>query len=139
MSALPPKKYLNWMDPHGAAEIHSTAVIQAASEVHRLLGPGYGEQVYAEALCDEMAMCGVPFTRNPVLAVHYKGRFVGEQKLDLLIGQDVLVDLMACDALNNLHSAKMMSYLKATKLIMGLLINFNVHQMIYGIKRIQVA
>ena len=69
------------------------AVIGAAIEVHRVLGPGLAEAVYEEALCIELDIRGIPFARQPVVTVSYKGRAVGESKLDLLVGNMLVVKL----------------------------------------------
>jgi len=112
------------------------AVIGAAIEVHRLLGPGFLESVYEEALCVELQLQGIPFKRQLVVAVNYKGQLVGEGRLDLLVNDALIVELKSVNALSTLHSAQVISYLKMTKHQLGLLINFNVPILKEGIKRI---
>ncbi len=112
------------------------AVIGAAIEVHRLLGPGFLESVYEEAMCIELQLRGISFTRQPVVAVDYKGHPVGEGRLDLLVGGKLVVELKAVDALASIHTAQMVSYLKVTGHQLGLLINFNVPLLKDGIKRV---
>ncbi|HLG13366.1 MAG TPA: GxxExxY protein [Blastocatellia bacterium] len=102
------------------------AVIGAAIEVHRVLGPGYLESVYEEALCLELARRRIPFTRQVAIAVAYKGDIVGEGRLDLLVGGILVVELKAVEALAPIHTAQVISYLKTTGHPLGLLINFNV-------------
>jgi GxxExxY protein len=102
------------------------AVIGAALEVHRLLGPGYIESVYEQALCVELELRKIPYVRQPIIQVGYKGQVVGEGRLDLLVGDSLVVELKAIEALNPVHSSQVVSYLKATKRPLGLLINFNV-------------
>ena len=112
------------------------AVIGAAIEVHKLLGPGFLESVYEEALCIELGLRGIPFIRQAPIAVQYKGYQIGENRLDLLVGGMLIVELKAVDALAPLHHAQVLSYLKATGHQLGLLINFNAFILTHGIKRI---
>jgi len=113
------------------------SVIGAALEVHRVLGPGYIEVVYEQALCVELELRAIPFVRQPVIQVGYKGKVVGEGRLDLLVGNSLVVELKAVDALTQIHSAQVVSYLKATRRPLGLLINFNVPLLkAGGIKRV---
>ena len=115
------------------------AVIGAAIEVHRVLGPGFLESVYEEALCVELQLRGIHFKSQPVVAVNYKGQQVGEGRLDLLVGGALIVELKAVDALASIHSAQVISYLKMTGHQLGLLINFNVPILREGIKRIVLS
>ena len=112
------------------------AVIDAAIEVHRILGPGYLESVYEEALAVELDLRNIPFERQKSVAVDYKGQSVGEGRLDLLVGGCLIVELKAADALAPIHTAQVISYLKATRLPLGLVINFNVPVLKDGVKRI---
>lgn len=112
------------------------AVIGAAIEVHRLLGPGFLEAVYEQALAVELRLRGIPFSRQAVVAVNYKGQLVGEGRLDLLVGNALIVELKAVDALAPIHFAQVISYLKMTGHQLGLLINFNVPILKEGIKRV---
>jgi len=114
-------------------------VIGAAIEVHRLLGPGYLETVYEEAMVVELGLRQIPFERQRGVAVDYKGRAVGEARLDLIVDGCLVVELKAVDALAPIHIAQVMSYLKATRLPLGVLINFNVPVMKDGIKRIVLS
>lgn len=115
------------------------AVIGAAIEVHRHLGPGYVEAVYEEALAVEMRLRGVPFARQPPVRVVYKGCDVGEGRLDYLVGQVLVVELKAVEALTAVHKARVISYLKATGNHLGLLINFNVALLREGIQRVVLS
>ena len=111
-------------------------VIGAAIEVHRHLGPGFLESVYEEALCVELELRKIPFDRQRPIGVDYKGHSVGQGRLDLLVGDKLLVELKAVDRLVPIHSAQVISYLKATHLHLGLLINLNVPLLKDGIRRI---
>jgi GxxExxY protein len=114
----------------------ATRVIGAALEVHSELGPGYIENVYEEALCVELEMRSVPFVRQAPVALNYKGRLVGEGRLDLLVGDSLIVELKAVEALTSVHTAQVISYLKMIGLQLALLINFNVASLRQGIRRI---
>ena len=114
-------------------------VIGAAIEVHRQLGPGLLESVYEEALCIELTLRGIPFVRQSTFAVSYKGRPVGETRLDLFVGGSLIVELKAIEALAPIHSAQVISYLRITGHRLGLVINFNVSLLRDGIKRIVLS
>ena len=114
----------------------SRRVIGAAIEVHRLLGPGFLESIYEEALCIELGLRGVPFVRQVPTGVAYKGRSVGEARLDLIVDRSLVLELKAVDTIAPIHVAQVMSYLKATRLQLGLLITFNVTVLRRGIRRI---
>src|SRR5918911_3091150 len=124
------------MEPGQDLDELAHAVIGAAIEVHRLLGPGFLESVYEDALCAELALRSIPFTRQQMIAVSYKGHVVGESRLDVLIGGRLVVELKAVEALTPIHSAQVISYLKMTGHRLGLLINFNVSVLKDGIKRV---
>ena len=99
-------------------------IIGAAIEVHRALGPGYIESAYEEALCIELRCRSIQFERQKKLSVFYRGENVAEHRLDLLVESLIVVELKAISALENIHFAMVRSYLKASGLNCGLLINF---------------
>jgi GxxExxY protein len=123
--------------PEPSAEVDRLAnlVIGCAIEVHRHLGPGYTEDVYEEALCQELQLNTIAFQRQRSIAVFYKGKRVGEGRLDLLVADCLIVELKAVSALAPVHTAQVKAYLKATGLQLGLLINFNIALLREGIKR----
>ncbi|KAB8335281.1 GxxExxY protein [Scytonema tolypothrichoides VB-61278] len=112
------------------------AVIGAAIEVHRVLGPGFLESVYQEALEVEFRMRGIPYMSQHPVGVNYKGHSVGEGKLDFLVGDVLIVELKAVENLAPIHESQVISYLKMTNHSLGILINFNVPVLKQGIKRI---
>jgi GxxExxY protein len=124
------------IEPSKRLDRLARAVIGAALEVHRHLGPGYLESVYEEALAVELGLRGLSFVRQKPFGVSYKGHEIGEGRLDLLVGDELLVELKAVEALGPIHKAQEISYLKATDLHLGLLINFNVPVLKDGIQRI---
>jgi GxxExxY protein len=124
------------IEPDPAVDAFAKAAIGAAIEVHSLLGAGFLESVYEQALAIELGLRGVPFQRQHPIALTYKNEMVGEARLDFLIGSKLVIELKAVDAIHPIHHAQVLNYLKATGLQLGLLMNFNVEQMKDGIKRI---
>ena len=112
------------------------AVIGAAIEVHRHLGPGYLEGIYEEALFVELVEAGIPVERQKEISVNYKGRTIGRHRLDLLVAGALIVELKTVEELAEIHKAQVISYLKTTCLKLGLLINFNVAILKNGIQRV---
>ena len=123
-------------EPDEVANELSHRVIGAAIEVHRILGPGFRESVYEEALVIELTARGIPFQRQHNFLVGYKGHDVGKGRIDLLVGGCLVVELKCSDRLLGLHRAQVISYLKATGCSLGLLLNFKAALMRDGIERI---
>ncbi|BDA67667.1 hypothetical protein CAL7716_018330 [Calothrix sp. PCC 7716] len=111
-------------------------VIGAAIEVHRVLGPGFLEEVYHRALKREFIFRRIPHTHEYPVTINYKGYEVGEGRLDFLVGTSLVVELKAVQNITPIHEAQTISYLKMTKNSLALLINFNVILLKDGIKRI---
>ena len=99
-------------------------IIAAGIRVHRELGPGFLESVYEEALAVEFALSGLQFVRQKPIALFYKDHQIGEHRLDFLVEDQIVVELKAISALEDIHFAIGRSYLKATQLQDGLLLNF---------------
>ena len=129
-------KNLDREEPSEELDQLAFRVIGAAIEVHRLLGPGFLEAVYEEALCVELGLRGAAFARQVPVGLRYKGRTVGEARLDLLVDECLVVELKAIERTAPIHVAQTLSYLKATRLRLGLLINFNVTTLRTGVKRV---
>ncbi|MEJ5310069.1 MAG: GxxExxY protein [Anaerolineae bacterium] len=102
------------------------AVNGAAMAVHRELGPGYPEKVYHEALMIELAELGIPAQKEVVFTAEYRGRTVGEFRIDVFVDGAVVVELKAIEAINERHEQQVISYLTATGREVGLLLNFGV-------------
>ena len=102
-----------------------SALIGAAIEVHRHLGPGFLERIYEEALCLELAARKLAFEREKSVQVNYKGVNIPGQRIDLIVGGCVVVELKAVATLHEVHEAKVISYLKTTGLRLGYLLNFH--------------
>tara|TARA_R110002111_G_scaffold64395_1_gene106040 strand:- start:459 stop:884 length:426 start_codon:yes stop_codon:yes gene_type:complete len=111
-------------------------VIGCAIEVHRVVGPGYLESVYENALAVELEKQGIVFERQYPVDIEYKGVNVGQGRIDLLVAGIIILELKVVDQLAPIHQAQVISYLKATDLQLGLLINFNTDVLKDGIKRI---
>ncbi len=126
-------------EPSPELDVLAKAVIDAAIEVHRNLGPGFLESVYEEALAIELNVRGIRFERQKAISVKYKEQPVGEGRLDLLIAEKLLVELKAVETLAPIHKAQVISYLKATGLQLGLLINFNVPVLRAGVQRVVLS
>ena len=123
-------------EPDEELDGYATDVINAAIEVHRVLGPGFLESVYERALCVELALRRVPHRRQVPILVGYKGHDVGESCLDLLVADRLVVELKAIEVLAPIHWIQVRSYLRATGCILGLLINFNVPVLLRGVRRV---
>ena len=111
-------------------------VIGAAIEVHRLLGPGFLESIYRRALCHELSLLGISFEYEKELLVPYKDIRIPGQRYDILVAGRILLELKTVEAFAPIHQAQLLSYLKATGLRLGLLINFKVLVLKDGIKRL---
>jgi len=103
------------------------AIIGAAIEVHRALGPGLLESAYEECLCHELALRGIPFERQKQLAIEYKGvKLECGYRLDLLVMNQVVVEIKAVEEILPVHEAQLLSYLRLGGWKVGLIINFHV-------------
>ncbi|HUI27068.1 MAG TPA: GxxExxY protein [Candidatus Kryptonia bacterium] len=100
------------------------AIIGAAMEVHRELGPGFLESIYQAAMEVELRTRQIPFESQKRIAVAYRDVSIGDHVLDLVVQGQVVVELKAVKDLNDQHRAQVLSYLKASGLPVGLLINF---------------
>ena len=112
------------------------AIIGACIEVHREFGPGLSEKHYEEALCHEFDLRGIAFRRQVPVPVVYKGKEIGDTRIDLVVEGKVIVELKACDALGPVHRSQLICYLRLMKLRVGLLVNFNVSILVDGVKRV---
>src|SRR2546422_7392014 len=101
------------------------SIIAAAIAVHRELGPGFLESVYEQAVAVEFALQGIAFVRQKPIPLFYRDHQIGEHRLDFLVEDKIVVELKAIDALENVHFAIVRSYLKATGLADGLILNFS--------------
>ena len=101
------------------------AIIGAAMEVHRELGSGFLEYVYEEALCYELNLREISFERQKELNIYYKDLLIPKKyKPDLIVENKVIVEIKATSGLTEIEEAQLLNYLKATKMRVGLLLNF---------------
>ena len=96
----------------------------AVFEVNRILGPGFLEKVYENALIIELRERGLKAESQTPVVVRYKDRVVGEYYADVVVEDEVILELKAVDQLQKVHEAQLLNYLKATGFKIGLLINF---------------
>lgn len=102
----------------------SYKIMELVFEVHNRLGPGFTEIIYEEALVYELTANGIAYERQKPINVSYKGQHLGNYQLDLVIDNKIILELKAVSELNDLFKAQLLSYLKATGLRLGILINF---------------
>ena len=124
------------MEPDPRLNEVTNAILGAGFEVHSVLGPGYQEVIYANALELEFKKRGIRYEREVKFAVAYKGEEVGKGCVDFIVEGCVIVELKAVEALGPLFTAQVISYLKALNLKLALLLNFNVRRLRDGIKRV---
>jgi len=112
------------------------AIIGAAIEVHRALGPGLLESTYQRCLGHELTLRKISFAKEIDLPVLYKGLALDcGYRLDLIVLNAVVVEVKSVQGLDRIHDAQMLTYLKLGGFRAGLLINFNVPLLKYGIRR----
>jgi GxxExxY protein len=110
-------------------------VIAGAIALHTELGPGFLESVYEQALAVEFALRGIAFVRQKPIPLFYRDHQIGEHRLDFLVEEKIGIELKAVERLENVHFAIVRSYLKATALSDGLILNFS--SMPLTVKRVQ--
>jgi len=123
-------------------EVLAKKIIGAAIEVHRQLGPGFLESIYRKAMAYELSAQKIQVEEEKNILVPYKASFTGKlwqipgQRLDLLVSGRIIVELKCVEEFAPIHQAQLISYLKCTRLRLGLLINFKTQKVKDGIKRI---
>lgn len=107
-------------------------ILRCAIAVHKDLGPGLPEYSYQTALGLEMDAQQISYVSDRPLAVHYRGVVVGWHRPDFIVEQAVVVEIKATDGPHPVHAKQVLTYLRVTKLKVGLLLNFNVPSMANG-------
>jgi GxxExxY protein len=125
-----------WAMPTEEHDPLTQRIIGGAIEVHRTLGPGLLESAYVEALTVELAEGGLRCARQVRVPLTYKGRHLGEYRLDLLVEDAVVVEVKAVERFDPVHEAQLLTYLRLSGKGVGLLINFNRRLLREGIKRL---
>jgi GxxExxY protein len=114
----------------------TSAIIGAAIEVHKTLGPGLLESAYEKSLAHELELSNLIVRRQVLLPINYKGiRIDQDYRLDLVVNDEVVVELKYVDLILDIHVAQVLTYLQLSKYNRALLINFNVRLLKNGIKR----
>jgi GxxExxY protein len=115
----------------------SSKIIGAAIEVHKVLGPGLLESAYEKCLCHELKLRGLSFDNQKPLPLVFKGEEIDcGYRLDIIVGNAIILELKACEKIEPIHKAQLLTYLKISGLTLGLILNFNVPIMRRGIVRI---
>ena len=99
-------------------------IIGCSMKVHSALGNGFQEVIYQRALEIEMEDAGLRFARELSMPIYYKGRNIGERRVDFFVEEKIMVELKAIIQLENVHLAQAKNYLEAYNMEVGLLINF---------------
>jgi len=111
-------------------------IIGAAIEVHRQLGPGLLESAYEECLARELTVRGLGYQRQKAVPIVYKEvKLEGGYRMDILVEDRIVLELKSVEALNPVHEATILTYLRLSGRSLGLLINFNVAILKDGIRR----
>ena len=114
----------------------SRSVIGCAIEVHRTLEPGLLESTYRQCLAYELAHAQIPFQMEVALPVRYKDVLLDcGYRIDLVVGGTLIVETKCVETLPPIHQAQILTYMRLSKIPIGLLINFNVTKLQNGIKR----
>ena len=103
--------------------------------VHRALGPGLLEHIYAKAVCLELINAGLSFEREKSYPVVYRGELLCEQRLDFVVGDEIVLEIKSVEQLAPIHHSQLLSYMRVAKLRAGLLMNFNVAVLQDGLNR----
>jgi GxxExxY protein len=104
-------------------------------QVHCELGPGLLEKVYSRAVCLELAATGVPYESQKEVPIYYRGELLCAHRLDILVGDSLILELKSVDRLAPLFEAQLRGHMRAAKKKVGLLVNFNVPILPHGIRR----
>nr|WP_294550989.1 GxxExxY protein [uncultured Rhodopila sp.] len=124
------------VEPYPEQVLLASQIVDAAFAVHTALGPGLLESVYEQCLVNELETRGIPFQRQVAVPIRYRDkRIEAGYRLDLIVGGLVVVEIKAIEKTLPVHEAQLMTYLKLSGHRLGLLINFNVALVKFGIKR----
>jgi GxxExxY protein len=117
-------------------DLLTEAIIGAAIEVHKHLGPGLLESTYEQCLCWELRDAGLKFIRQTMIPINYKGDSTGGvYRPDLVVEDRVMIEIKAVDRLASVHEAQLLTYMRHKGIKTGLLLNFNCRRLRDGLKR----
>ena len=102
----------------------SRRIIGLAIDVHKKLGPGFQEKIYEQALLREFENIGIVFETQKVVRVDYNGIGLGNQRIDLVVGGELILEIKACSKIIPIHRDQLISYLKTADRRLGLVLNF---------------
>ena len=115
----------------------TSKILECSFSVHTALGPGLLENAYEECLYYELKQAGLKVEKQKALPLVYKEvKLDAGYRIDLLVENRVVVELKSVEALNDVHIAQVLTYLKLSECKIGLLMNFNVKSLKHGIKRL---
>lgn len=115
----------------------SGKILKCAIEVHKYLGPGLLESIYEQCLCKEFDLNNINYRKQLLIPIIYKGELLNHKfKIDIMTEEKIIIEIKAIESILPVHKAQLLSYLRLTKIKLGLLINFNVPQLIKGFQRI---
>lgn len=118
-------KLHKYADCYRMKDVRTYKIIGAALEVHKELGCGFLESVYQEALERELSEQGIPFKSQPLVQISYKGKDLSKTfQPDFICYETIIVEIKALQKLSGIEQAQVINYLKASRLNVGLLVNF---------------
>jgi GxxExxY protein len=129
---------MNEPQRHRDTEEHQAltgSIIAAGIEVHRSLGAGLLEPMYDSAMCIEFDDRGIRYVHQPKVPAYYKGRLLGEYRVDFLVEDTVVVEIKSVATLLPVFEAQLLTYLRVMKKRIGLLMNFNSPLLRDGVRR----
>ena len=102
----------------------SNRIIGIAVDIHKKLGPGFQERIYEEALLKEFKKAAIGFEKQKVVRVDYEGQSLGNQRIDLIVDGEIILEIKACTKIIPIHRDQVISYLKTANKKLGLILNF---------------
>jgi GxxExxY protein len=102
----------------------SNRIIGLAIGIHKKLGPGFQEKIYQEALLKEFKKGGMEYEKQKVIRVDYEGQSLGNQRIDLLVDEEIILEIKACTKIIPIYRDQLISYLKTSDKRLGLILNF---------------
>ncbi len=112
-------------------------VVELCLKIHKILGPGLLESVYEEVLCYELTKLGIRFKRQQGIPVIYESiKMELGFRADIIIEDKLIVELKSSEGVDPVHYKRLLTYLRITNMKLGLMVNFNVELIKYGIKRV---